>query len=186
MTPEEKKAYDKKYYEANKEKLAATAKIERDLPENKAKLKEYHDAYYALPENKAKLAAKRNLAETKAATNEYQKKRYAENPGYAYYAKFLSAIWKFRKRGGKNGAKHFKKAGFTGEEFNEKFLPPGKSWDDEDMKDQQVDHIIPASYFGYPLPGDANYLACYGLDNLQLLSAAENMAKGAKLDQPKK
>jgi len=229
MTKEEKRiaknASAKKYREANKAEIAAKDKeyreenkaeivAKRNLPENKAKKKEYRDTYYEA--NKEKLAAKRNLPEnkakvalqkaeyqeenkadiaakqkvhrakleTKAATNEYQKKRCAENPGIAYYANFLAAIWNFRKFGGKNGAKAFEKAGFTGKDLNERLLPFGKSWDD--MEGEHLDHIIPASSFGYPLPGDSNFLACYGLDNLQLLTPAENRAKGSKLEGPKK
>ena len=197
MTKEEKRiaknASAKKYREANKAEIAAKDKeyreenkaeivAKRNLPENKAKKKEYRDTYYEA--NKEKLAAKRALPEIKEAVNEYQKKRCAENPGIANYKNFLAAIWSFRKFGGNYGAKAFEKAGFTGKDLNERLLPFGKSWDD--MEGEHLDHIIPASSFGYPLPGDSNFLACYGLDNLQLLTAEENRAKGAKLDQPKK
>jgi len=140
----------------------------------------------ALPRNERSLEAYSSLPGNKRARGAYQANIYLNNQKQKHQKRFSSAIWNFRKFGGNRGAKFFEEAGFTGEEFNEKFLPSGKFWDDDDMKDKQLDHIIPVSFFGYPLPGDANYLACYGLDNLQLLSAEENVAKGANLDLPQK
>jgi len=61
-----------------------------------------------------------------------------------------------------------------------KSMPDGYSWGD--LADMHIDHIQPVSSFDIKEIGDEEFMRCWALDNLQLLSAEDNMRKGAKLD----
>lgn len=58
-------------------------------------------------------------------------------------------------------------------------MPQGYSWDR--IGELHIDHIIPKSFFQYGSMDDSQFQACWGLDNLQLLPAEENLKKGNKL-----
>jgi hypothetical protein len=55
---------------------------------------------------------------------------------------------------------------------------PGMTWDN--MKDWQIDHIVPKSAFTYSSPDDAEFRACWALTNLRPLWKLANVRKSAK------
>lgn len=49
-------------------------------------------------------------------------------------------------------------------------------------KGYHLDHIKPLSSFHPTVPGDDEFKACWAIDNLRMISAQENLAKGATYD----
>lgn len=60
-----------------------------------------------------------------------------------------------------------------------KTIPPGYSIDDLDQL--HVDHIMPVSSFNFSGKVDDEFLACWSLHNLRLVTEEENRAKGTKI-----
>lgn len=58
-------------------------------------------------------------------------------------------------------------------------MPDGCSWGD--FADLHIDHIRPVCSFDIKEIGDAEFLKCWDLNNLQLLRAEDNIKKGAKM-----
>jgi hypothetical protein len=73
--------------------------------------------------------------------------------------------------------------GYTRQELAEHlealFLP-GMSW--ENRREWHIDHIIPVSYFKPTSFSDPKFLACWGLNNLRPMWAADNLRKRASLE----
>jgi hypothetical protein len=60
-------------------------------------------------------------------------------------------------------------------------IPDGYEWEDFMYARLHIDHIIPHSHFNYSSPLDDDFIACWSLDNLQLLPALENILKSDRL-----
>ena len=65
-----------------------------------------------------------------------------------------------------------------------KTMPEGYTWDDYLNGKLHIDHKIPISVFNFDKPEHIDFKRCWGLKNLRLLSAKENLIKGAKLSRP--
>jgi len=63
-------------------------------------------------------------------------------------------------------------------------MPPGYDWTDFMAGDLHIDHIRPVAAFAFRSAQDAAFRECWALLNLQLLPAAMNLKKNAKLDWP--
>lgn len=55
------------------------------------------------------------------------------------------------------------------------------SWKDFMNGGLHIDHIIPISFFDFESPDDPQFKKCWSLDNLQLLSAFDNISKGNRI-----
>jgi len=58
-------------------------------------------------------------------------------------------------------------------------MPAGYSWNR--INELHIDHIIPKSFFQYTNPDDDQFRECWGLNNLQLLPAIENIKKSNRV-----
>lgn len=97
-----------------------------------------------------------------------------------------SALKRYAKRG-KAGTSWTEIVGYDVEtlaKWLKKTIPVGWTWDDYIAGRLQIDHIVPVSVFNFSDPSDHDFKRCWGLKNLRLLPAAENMNKRAKLSAP--
>lgn len=60
-------------------------------------------------------------------------------------------------------------------------IPDGYTWQDYLDGKLHLDHIIPVAAFDFTKPEDNDFKRCWALENLQLLTAHENLRKGAKI-----
>lgn len=65
-----------------------------------------------------------------------------------------------------------------------KTMPKGFCWEDYMNGRLHIDHIIPASAFNFTKVEHADFKKCWGLNNLQLLPARENIRKSNHLTKP--
>lgn len=63
----------------------------------------------------------------------------------------------------------------------QKTMPAGYDWSDFLAGRLHIDHIIPRRAFNYSATTHHDFQRCWALSNLQLLSAFDNLSKGAKL-----
>jgi 5-methylcytosine-specific restriction endonuclease McrA len=87
----------------------------------------------------------------------------------------------------KNGMKWESIVGYSSDIlFNhlKKTVPIGYTWDDFLSGELHLDHIIPRSAFNFKSQYDIDFKRCWALENLRLLPAKENMAKGSRLEKP--
>ena len=175
--------YDKKYREANKEKIKQRIKKWRE--ENKEKIAEQRRGYYQRNKHHILEWCKKYREENKEKINitkkVYRKKIYAENLHFKMKSKLGARIRlalknKIKKRGstidllGCN-LEYFRKY------FESKFIE-GMSWDKISLI--HIDHIIPCASFD--LTKESEQKKCFHYTNLQPLWAKDNMSKGCKLN----
>lgn len=90
-------------------------------------------------------------------------------------------------KGRKNGKSWQKLVGYTAEDLRlrlESTMPEGYSWAHFMSGALHIDHIIPVAVHNFKSPADEDFRKAFALDNLQLLPAAVNMRKRAKLMEP--
>ena len=63
-------------------------------------------------------------------------------------------------------------------------MPKGYIWQDYLEGKLHIDHIIPIDVFNFDSPEQIAFKKCWGLKNLRLLSARENIIKNNKLLKP--
>jgi len=66
----------------------------------------------------------------------------------------------------------------------ESTMPDGYSWTDFLSGELQVDHIVPISAHNFTSTHHQDFLRCWALSNLQLLTVEENSKKRARLNEP--
>jgi len=171
-----KKAYGKAYYEANKEKMAAY------IDANKERLAAYGKAYYQ--DNKEKMAAynkayrdanKKNIA---AYHYTYEIERKKTDPLFKLTRDIRNLIRSSFKNQGYS--KNTKTANILGCSFEELQSHLGEKTDND-----HIDHIIPLAWGNT----EEEIYTLNHYSNLQILTAAENIAKGnrfTRLDNVKK
>jgi len=158
----------KKYYEKNKDKIAAYQKKNKD--KIAAYQKEYQKEYRK--KNKDKRAAS-------------QKKRRKNDPKYRLSQNMSNAIYKSLK-GNKNGRHWEDMVGYSLDDLKtylEKRFTDGMSWENYGTR-WHKDHSTPISAFNYSSPDDIDFKLCWALKNLQPMLAEENRRKSNKLDKP--
>tara|TARA_R110000824_G_scaffold8412_2_gene38111 strand:- start:130 stop:657 length:528 start_codon:yes stop_codon:yes gene_type:complete len=174
MTREEKAAYKKTHYEANKEKIAAYQKEYRET--NKEGIAARKKAYRARPEAKVKRREREN-------------KRNAESPARRIHNSVSVQIRDALGKGGKNGRRTFEILGYTLQDLMkhlEAQFEPWMTWENHGTPhlngctSWQIDHIIPVSSFKISSTEDRSFKDCWALSNLQPLEAIENIKKGNK------
>jgi len=192
---EEILATNRDYYKNNKKAVLAAQKIYRDnhkfqrneyINRNKTSIKEYNKNYAIV--NKYKIVKKHN---------EYQNKRYNNDPQFRIRNLISSKITKQLKLSGscKGGGSCLYYLPYTIQELKdhiEKQFEPWMTWNNQGLyvaenwndNDQttwkwQLDHIIPASSFNYTSMEDQTFKECWALSNLRPLSAKQNQLDGA-------
>lgn len=96
---------------------------------------------------------------------------------------FSTALWMALKSK-KGGRKWESLVGYTLEQLFTRLslmMPVGYSWDDYLCGKLHIDHIYPKSLFQYQTVDDEAFKKCWGLENLQLLPAIENIKKSNKI-----
>ena len=154
---------------------------------NRARILERKAEYRAknremILERKAEYRAK-NKARIARSACEHKKRRRQSDPSYSMHVNISRSV-----RRGLNGHVYgaFRHLPYTKEQLYARLittLPPGYTEADiRDGRKLHIDHIRPVSSFNLTGEVDDEFLACWALDNLQLLPAAENLAKGASWD----
>lgn len=165
-----KKVADKKYREKNKERLYNNHK--EWYEENKDKWNEYIKEYRE--KNKDKIRkAKRN----------YERTRKANDPLYKLISNFRTAIYQVLKENNvdKNGH-YFEILKYEPQDLIvhlEKQFKDDMNW--KNYGKWHVDHILPISSFDIKEIGDAEFMKCWSLENLQPLWGEENIIKSNKV-----
>jgi len=178
LNKEKSKEYQKEWYESNKEKI----KKYREL--NREKMKEYHKEYRELNREKSKEYRELNREKMKEWNREYHKKRYRSDLKYRLNSRISIAIGSSLK-GGKKGRHWETLVDYTLDELRkylESKFKKDMTWDNYGK--WHIDHLIPISAFNFSLPKHIDFKRCWDLSNLQPLWAKENWSKGSKLSNP--
>ena len=178
---EKEKAKRKAYYKANKEKEKAYTKAYREV--NKEKVKAYREA------NKDKLNAyskaykKANKEKVRVYWNGYQKQRRATDSMFKMVRNMRTRTWLAFRNGGYK--KNTKTAETLGAEFQEvadhleNLFTEGMSW--ENQGEWHIDHIVPLASANTK----EELIALCHYTNLQPLWAEDNLSKGDRLNWSK-
>lgn len=161
------KAYDAMKYQANKEKSLSNNK--RWRTENAERRKATMAKWFR--ENKGKM-------------REYRKK-YVSSLRNRLHVHISRSILKSLRGGSKGNVTWPLLVGYDVDVLVAhltKTMPEGYTWQDYGKTHLHIDHIIPVSAFDFSSPDDPDFRKCWGLENLRLLPAVENLRKGAKLD----
>ena len=145
---------NRRYYKKNREKMLAANK--RYVKNNRDRVRE---------------------------ANREKNKRYRKDPVYAFSWRVRRHARMFLKGEGEGV---FRYLPYTRQELYDRLvstLPSGYTEKDiADGSKLHIDHIRPVSSFNLTGKVDDEFLACWSLDNLQLLPAKENIRKGDSLD----
>ena len=190
----DKKEYQRNYYQKNKDKISKQVKQwkidnpeynkqwAKDNPKHNKQNKqwrennpEYNKQYYI--DNKEKI---------KKHYNRYRIIKRRTDIKCNLNNRITTAI-NISLKGNKNGRHWETLVGYTLDDLVKrlkKTMPEGYGWQDYLKGKLHIDHIIPVSVFNFDKPEDIDFQNCWALNNLQLLSARENIIKSNKLDNP--
>jgi hypothetical protein len=140
------------------------------------------------PELREMQKARNQTFERREYVRQYSLKKYRESPQYrvnALMAKAIRDSLKKHKSTETSGSKwlsyvNYSKQGLINHLKKSLENLPGYTWQDFMNGDLHIDHIKPKSLFNYNSPFHPEFALCWGLDNLQLLPAIENIKKGDK------
>lgn len=113
-----------------------------------------------------------------------KKERTPEETGMRKLNLRISALMGYLLKGNKNGCKWESLVNYTLDDLKshlESKFKDGMTW--ENIGEWHIDHIKPRSLFNFSKPEDAEFLECWGINNLQPLWAIENLQKGCKYTQ---
>ena len=125
--------------------------------------------------------------EHKEEKGQWQKTRRVTDPSFRLNAIMSSAISRIKNPSIKQGRSWKNLVPYTLTQLKKhlkRSLPKGYTWKDFMQGKLHIDHIHPLAIFQYEKPEDLGFQICWGLDNLRLLPAKENMRKHAKLTIP--
>jgi len=188
----------KEYYYAHREVRLRHAKQYRDKPDVKIK----HKKYMALYKRSRDTIIKTN----KKYRDSHKQKIIADRLSYrmthrdkikdigkAYYhnvlkhdikhvlnARIRTGIIGSLKNHSKEGRSWCNLVGYNSETLKrslQKTMPKGHSWQDFLNGKLHIDHIIPISVFNFTNPEHSDFKRCWALNNLQLLTASDNIKK---------
>jgi len=175
--------YDKKYREANKEKIKERIKKWRE--ENKEKIAEQRRGYYQRNKNNilelCKQYREKNKEKINITKKLYRKKGYSDDLNYQMKDKLRSRIRLALKNKIKKTGSTVDLLGCSLEYFRkyfEKKFTKGMNWSVIDKI--HIDHIIPCASFD--LMNESEQKKCFHYTNLQPLWAMENLQKGARIN----
>ena len=154
---------------------------------NKKKIAEYLAKYRAA--NKERAAARdakyraANKEKVTARIVSYMRRRRQSDPAYALTCRTRLAVRRTLNGTIQGASRHLP---YTPQQLYDHLLstlPEGYTEADIcDGSKLHIDHIRPVSSFNLTGEIDDEFLACWALENLQLLPAAENLAKSNSLD----
>lgn len=119
----------------------------------------------------------------------YRKKRIQEDGKFALEQRVRCGIYQSLRKVGakKNGARWEGLVGYNTDALHRRLkrtMPAGYTWDDFIAGKLHIDHIVPLAAHNYQTADDPDFRRAWALTNLQLLPAAENLAKSASLSAP--
>jgi len=187
--PKARSAKQKAYYDENRERLLEQKKAYH--ADNRDRIVGYLREYYAKNKDTLKRkslersqdpSVKRRRNRTSLARHQDRRSTdFAYNLTRRARSQANQAL-----RGGSNSPGFFRHMPYTKDEFVAHLvstLPEGYTEADIcDGSKLHIDHIRPVSSFNLTGEIDDEFLKCWALENLQLLPAAENIAKGNRLD----
>jgi hypothetical protein len=193
MTKEEKKQYNKEYYEANKDKSKNNMKEYREDNKDKIRVqkKEYREANKDKSKNNMKEYREANKDKIRAQKKAYQEankdKRnkwyvnfYNNDPLFKLTVKVRSLITtSLKRRNYKKASRTAEILGCSFEEFKahiEEQFPRDMTWDNSHL--WHYDHIIPLA----SATSEEELLGLNHYTNFQPLWEEDNREKAAKLD----
>ena len=142
---------------------------------------------------------KKEYAKQYYQKNKEHYKQYSQEHGKQYYHKKYRADLKYNLNNRMGSAirqslksnkagKHWESIlGYTVNDLIKhlkKTMPEDYTWQDFLNGKLHIDHIIPINAHNFDQVGQIDFLKCWSLENLQLLSAAENLKKRTKLYKP--
>ena len=183
-----RKEYGKRYREEHKEKMLKKAK--KYYKEHKEERKEYREEH----KEERKKYQEKHKEEKKLYDQKYKEKRNKRSrirrkTDFTFRLNDLigRAIRQIKNPSIKKGQCWIKLLPYTLIELKKHLkntLPGGYSWNDFMQGKLHIDHILPIAIFKYEKAEDLAFQICWGLDNLRLLPAKENMRKKARLITP--
>jgi len=193
LNKEKRSLQRKEWSLSNKEREREYAKAHRE--ENKEKLIEYFKLYSKdyyknnseLLKNRSREYYKNNKTKCSSRNMEYRKKRIKTDPKFRLN-RIISCAINTSLNGSKKGRRWESLVGYTINDLVKRLkstLPPEYAWENYvSGSDLHIDHIVPISAHNFKTTDDNDFKRCWALDNLRLLTAQENLSKGAKLDRP--
>ena len=185
--PEKRYEYTKRWKKNNTEKIK---EIDRRWSKNNPeKIKTKNKKYYI--ENRERLLEyfkqwnKDNYEKIRKYKREYIAMKIKIDPKFNLNHRMRTAIAKSLK-GNKKGRRWEDLVGYTLSNLMKrlkKTIPKDYTWQDYLGGRLHIDHIIPISAFNFTRPEHSDFKRCWALNNLQLLSAKENIAKSNKLER---
>lgn len=202
----EKSIYDKKYNEANSEKIKERSanfyiknkekfkeKSRKYSLDNKERTVEYQNRWYLENKEHCIELAKQWRIENRQKYLENRKKnkkqRLLTDPNFKLRENISSSIRKTLKSNGliKNTST-WSKLSYTPKDLKEhleKQFEPWMNWENhgslsKTKKTWQIDHIVPQSNLLYDSMDHPNFIECWKLENLRPLDALENVLKSNK------
>lgn len=191
---EERAAYNRKYYQKNKEEIKTQTKTYRE--ENREWALDYAKQYYEDNKEELKAQAREYRKENKEQVNRWRKDARSTPWGRIHHnVSNLIRITIQRNGSSKNGNSIIKCLTYSISELKdylEKHFEPWMNWDNWGIYDKnawddsnsttwtwQIDHIIPQSDLPYVSMEDDNFKKCWALENLRPYSAKLNSIEGA-------
>ena len=184
----DRKIYDNKYRENNKEKLLKDIKEYRK--NNKEKILKCKKQYYQ--KNKDHLDEcikqwrKSNSEHINKYAKEWRREKYKTDLKYNISNKMKSNIYQSISKN--KAGRHWENlVGYTLENLIRRLketMPLGYTWEDFLKGRLHIDHKIPISVFNFTRPEHIDFRRCWALENLRLLPAKENRIKKDKLTKP--
>ena len=131
---------------------------------------------------KAREWTERNKRRQQDNIRNWHKSSYRANSRYRLKMQVASGVWKVLT-GERKTSGVFTHLPYTASQLRERLsvtMPTGYTWEDYYAGRLQIDHIKPVSSFSFESPVDAEFLECWALKNLQLLTVESNKKKGRK------
>lgn len=188
--------YHKKYREENREKIAqhvqekkeeTLEKARKRYQKNKKKMIERAKKYYQKNKERIIKRVREHYQRDKEKINQHLRTKYKTNPYFRLSRLMSKAIRQAKNPSIKQDRSWKELIPYNLIELRKHLkstLPKDYTWKDFVEGKLQIDHILPKAIFQYEKAEDLAFQICWGLDNLRLLPAKENLKKRAKLIKP--
>ena len=170
---EKRKAWSREWYRKNPERARVSAKRSGEKRKLNGKAGEYRAVW-----------RNTNRLHWREIQNKSANKKRSTPKGRIEHN--ISSAIRISLKGSKSGRSWEDLVGYSVNELHDRLddtMPEGYTWDDFMNGELHIDHIIPKSHFEYESVDSHEFLECWGIDNLQLLTAYDNLSKGANLQQ---
>ena len=178
------KKYSREYYIKNREK-----EIERSkewIKNNPVKREEYNKLYRINNLEKEKKRWKQYRSENRKDINQRKKYKRKTDLKFNLNHRINTAIG-LSLKGNKNGRHWECLINYTLTDLIKRLkstIPKDYKWKDFLQGKLHIDHILPIRLFQFNSPKDKEFLQCWSLYNLRLLSKEENLSKNDKIINP--